>query len=214
MPPAQSARRMDGMSQQGDPQDPSRTLQDMTLLLAAWRRGDGDAFARVVAAVHGEFLRMAAGRLRGHDPMSLSREDVVNEALLRLMQHPADWNDRAHFFATVSLTMRSVLREHARARLAEKRGGDRVRITLVSAELAGDLAEESMAADLLTLDRLLDELGVLDPRAAKVLELTYFVGLARRDIAEVLSVSPATIDRELRFARAWLSEQLGRSLEA
>ena len=114
--------------------------EDMTLLLHAWQGGDADAFERIVQALQGEFLRMAASRLRGHDPVSLSRGDVVNEALIRLMHSRVAWQNRAHFFATVSLTMRSVLREHARARLADKRGGDRMQVTL-TASLQG---EESM----------------------------------------------------------------------
>jgi RNA polymerase sigma factor (TIGR02999 family) len=186
------------------------TLESMTVLLHAWQRGDGNALGRVVSAMQGEFMRMAGSRLQGHDVVSLSKGNVVNEALLRLMQSPVDWQNRAHFFATVSLTMRSVLREHARARLADKRGGDRVQLTLTSAELG----EESMAADLLTLDALLSRLTVNDPRAAQVLELTYFAGLQRADIAAVMDLSVPTVDRELRFARAWLVEQLGRELEA
>jgi RNA polymerase sigma factor (TIGR02999 family) len=189
---------------------PGDTVEAMTVLLQAWKRGDGTAFERVVQAVHGEFLRMAAARLRGHDAATLAKGDVVNEAMLRLMAAPSDWQNRAHFFATVSLTMRSVLREHARARLADKRGGGRVQLTLSAATLG----EESMAADLLTLDALLDQLGANDPRGAQVLELTYFAGLQRADIAEVLAISVPTVDRELRFARAWLAEQLGRELEA
>jgi len=189
---------------------PGDTVEAMTVLLQAWKKGDGAAFERVVQAVHGEFLRMAASRLRGHDAATLAKGDVVNEAMLRLMAAPSDWQNRAHFFATVSLTMRSVLREHARARLADKRGGGRVQLTLTSAALG----EESMAADLLTLDALLDQLGAHDPRGAQVLELTYFAGLQRADIADVLAISVPTVDRELRFARAWLAEQLGRELEA
>jgi RNA polymerase sigma factor (TIGR02999 family) len=189
---------------------PDTAPDDMTRLLHAWQGGDDDAFAQIVAHLQGEFLRMAASRLRGADPVSLSRGDVVNEALMRLMHSRGGWQNRAHFFATVSLTMRSVLREHARARLADKRGGDRVQVTLTGA-LAG---EESMAADLLTLDALLTRLGLQDARAMQVLELTYFAGLAREAIAQVLDISPSTVDRELRFARAWLSEQLGRELEA
>ena len=189
---------------------PGETLQAVTVLLQAWRRGDGDAFGRLVAAMQGEFMRMAGSRLQGHDAVSLSRGDVVDAALLRLLESPADWADRAHFFATVSLTMRSVLREHARARLAAKRGGARVRLTLS----ACDLGEESMAADLLTLDALLTRLARHDPRAAQVLEMTYFAGLQRADIAAVLGLSVPTVDRELRFARAWLVERLGRELEA
>jgi RNA polymerase sigma factor (TIGR02999 family) len=182
----------------------------MTLLLHAWKRGDGNAFARLAEALQGEFQRMAASRLRGFDSATLSRGDLVNEAMLRLMQSPSDWTDRAHFFAIVSLHMRSVLREHARARLTDKRGGGRVQMTLTSAALG----EESMAADLLTLDALLDQLSTLDARCARVIELTYITGLERGDVAEVLGVSLTTVDRELRFGRAWLSDQLGRSLEA
>jgi RNA polymerase sigma factor (TIGR02999 family) len=187
-----------------------RTLESITVLLHAWQRGDADAFARVVQAVHAQLLRMAASRLQGHDSGTLAKGEVVNEAVLRLMQSPGAYNDRAHFFATVALTMRSVLRDHARARLADRRGGDRVRVTLNSV-VAG---EESMAADLLTLDRLLDTLAHHDPRAAQVMELTYFVGLPRQEIAELLAISVPTVDRELRFSRAWLAEQLGRDLEA
>lgn len=182
----------------------------MTLLLHAWKRGDRSAFARLAEALQGEFQRMAASRLRGFESATISRGDLVNEAMLRLMQSPGEWRDRAHFFATVSLHMRSVLREHARARLTDKRGGDRLRLTLTSAALG----EESMAADLLTLDALLDRLAALDARCARVFELTYITGLERADVAEVLEVSLATVDRELRFGRAWLSDQLGRSLEA
>jgi RNA polymerase sigma factor (TIGR02999 family) len=104
--------------------------------------------------------------------------------------------------------MRSVLVDHARQRLADKRGGGLDRVTY-TVSLAG---EESMAADLLTLDRLLQRLQAEDPRAAEVLNLTYFAGLQREDIAQVLGVSVPTVDRELRFARAWLSEQLGRDI--
>ena len=189
---------------------PGQTLESITVLLNAWQHGDADAFARVVQAVHAQLLRLAASRLKGHDADTLAQGEVVNEAMLRLMRSPGAYPDRAHFFATVSLTMRRVLRDHARARLADKRGGDRVQVTLSSLAVG----EESMAADLLTLDRLLDTLARNDPRAAQVMELTYFMGLQRQEIAELLGVSVPTVDRELRFSRAWLAEQLGRGLEA
>lgn len=190
---------------------PVQPAEDMTQLLRAWKSGSREAFEQIVQAQHAEFLRMADGRLRGHGDLSLSRGDLVNEAMLRLMRSRTDWADRAHFFATVSLTMRSVLREHARARLADKRNaGQRVTLTL---DRLGP-AEEAMAAELLTLDALLERLAGLDPRAAQVLDLTYFSGLKREQIAEVLAVSLATVDRELRFARAWLRDALGRELEA
>jgi RNA polymerase sigma factor (TIGR02999 family) len=181
----------------------------MTVLLHRWQDGDASAFEQIVKAVHADFVRMARSRLSGWD-VSLGTGDLVNEAILRLMASPTDWQNRAHFFATVSLTMRSVLREHARARLADKRGGQRVQVTLSAAELG----EESMAADLLTLDALLDQLAAHDERLAQVLQLTYFAGLQNAEIAAVLSVSLRTVERDLRFARAWLSERLGRDLEA
>ena len=155
--------------------------------------------------------RMAASRLRAANDASLSRGDVVSEALLRLMATPQqDWQSRAHFFGTVSLTMRSVLCDHARARLRDKRGGGALKLTLSGLSVG----EESMAADVLTLDRLLQELEAIDPRAMQVLQMTYFTSLGRDDIAEILEVSTRTVDRELRFGRAWLAERLGRELEA
>jgi RNA polymerase sigma factor (TIGR02999 family) len=184
---------------------------DLTQLLQAWKAGDSGALGHIVGALQAEFLRMAASRLRGAGELSLSRADVVQEALLRLMRADTRWVDRAHFVATVSLTMRSVLREHARARLASRRdGGERVTLTLDG----GGPAEPSMAADLLTLDALLTQLAERDPRAAQVLELTYFTGLDRAQVAAVLGLSVPTVDRELRFARAWLRDALGRELEA
>ncbi len=182
----------------------------LTQLLHAWQEGDAAAFARLVGQVHGELLRMAGSRLRTGDGGTFSRGDLLNAALLRVMESPPDWRNRAHFFATVSLTMRSVLVDHARARLADKRGGAYERVTWTLSALG----EESMAADLLTLDALLRRLESEDPRAAHILQLTYFAGLQRTDIAAVLDVSVPTVDRDLRFARAWLTQQLGRDLEA
>jgi RNA polymerase sigma factor (TIGR02999 family) len=182
----------------------------LTQLLQAWRHGDAGAFATLVGLVHGDLLRMAAARLRTGDGGTFSRGDLLNSALLRVMESPPEWRNRAHFFATLSLTMRSVLVDHARARLAGKRGGGQERVTWT----LSSLGEESMAADLLTLDALLRQLEAEDPRAAQILQLTYFTGLQRQEVAEVLEISVPTVDRDLRFARAWLTQQLGRGLEA
>lgn len=178
---------------------------ELTLLLRAWRGGDAQAFESVARAVQAEMLRMAASRLSGHDQHTLAKGDVVNEMWLRLMRSDKHWDNRAHFFATAALTIRGVLTDHARARLADKRGGGRVQMTLTESAMG----EETMAADLLTLDRLLSQLQALDARAAAVVDMTYFTGLDREQIAEVLDVSLATVDRELRFARAWLGQRLG-----
>lgn len=182
------------------------TTRPVTELLQAWQRGDAPAFAGLLRSVYGDLHRMALSRLRGADTPSLAADDLLNEALLKLLESPPDWQSRAHFFASVSLAMRSVLVDHARARQADKRGGDWQRVTYTLSALG----EEALVADLLTLDQLLNRLQALDPRAASVLQLTYFGGLQREEIAAVLDLSVPTIDRELRFARAWLAGQLER----
>jgi RNA polymerase sigma factor (TIGR02999 family) len=189
--------------------DESQT-SSLTVLLHAWEGGDSHAFGRVLRQVSAELQRMAAARLRGGETPSLAAGDLVQEAVLKVMESPPAWKDRAHFFATVSLAMRSVLVDHARARQAHKRGGDWQRLTYTLSAVG----EESLVADLLTLDALLDQLQALDARAAEILQMTYFAGMERADIATVLGISVPTVDRELRFARAWLSGQLGRDLQA
>ncbi len=183
------------------------TTRPLTQLLHAWQQGDRQAFEHLLKLVYGELERMALGRLRGAETPSLAAGDLLHEALLRVSQQTPDWNDREHFFGTVSLAMRSVLVDHARARQAEKRGGawQRVTYTLTAH------GEDALVADLLTLDALLTELHALDPRAASVLQFTYFAGLEREELATVIGVSVPTVDRELRFARAWLAERLGRA---
>jgi len=153
---------------------------------------------------------MAASRLRGAESPSLATGDLLNEALLKIIESPVEWKNRQHFFSTVSLAMRSVLVDHARARQSDKHGGNWRRATLTLSAVG----EESMVADLLNLDALLTELHNNDPRAAEILQLTYFGGMNREDIATTLDLSLATVDRELRFARAWLRSSLGRDLES
>lgn len=186
---------------------PETTVTD---LLHAWRDGDQGAFARLLAQLGAELRRMAASRLRGVETPSLASGDLLHESLLKLMADPPDWQNRAHFFATVSIVMRNVMVDHARARQADKRGGQWQQVTYtLSAH-----GEESWVADLLTLDQLLNRLQAEDSRAFEVLQLTYFGGLQRDEIAQVLAISVPTVDRELRFARAWLAEQLGGPIDA
>jgi RNA polymerase sigma factor (TIGR02999 family) len=186
------------------------TDRALTVLLRAWQAGDQASLAKLMRQIVGDLQRMAASRLRGAETPSLASHDLVQEALLKVMQSPPEWQNRAHFFATMSLAMRSVLVDHARARQADKRGGQWQQITYTLSAVG----EESIVADLLTLDQLLTQLAALDGRAAEVLQMTYFAGMERAEIATVLGVSVPTVDRELRFARAWLSEQLGRDLQA
>jgi RNA polymerase sigma factor (TIGR02999 family) len=145
---------------------------------------------------------MRLGRFGGSP--TLSATELLHESLVGIIPSAMEWKDRAHFFATMSLAMRSVLVDHARARTAEKRGGDRVRVTL-DESIAGDPDD---GIDLLALDGALAKLEAFDARSASIVHLTYFSGLSRQEIGEMLQTSARSIDRELKFARGWLRVEL------
>jgi RNA polymerase sigma factor (TIGR02999 family) len=179
---------------------PAESQSDLTTLLHAWRAGSDPAFSALIDRVYGELTRIAATRLNqfgGH--ATLTPTDLLHEALIGIMPTDMDFKNRAHFFATMSLAIRSILVDHARARSANKRGGDMIRVTLTNA----DVGEESMALDLLA-----NRLEVEDARCAQVMHLTYFGGLEQEAIATLLDVSIPTVKRDLRFARAWLTEAM------
>jgi len=174
----------------------------LTHWLAEWRAGDGRAFDAVIEASLAELQRIAASRLRQAGPMTIDAREVLNEAVARLLDAPPELRNRSHFLATMSLLMRAVVVDHARARVADKRGGEATRITYTDA-LAG---EEHDAFDVLALDQALARLAEHEPRCSDVLHLTYFAGLEQARIGEVLGVSLRTVERDLRFARAWLHD--------
>ena len=194
------------MNNRHDPQlalTPLAAEPALTVLLQAWQHGDGKAFAKVFETVYLQLKQIAGQRLREGSGDTLSHTELLHEAMLRVVDALMDWKNRAHFFATMSLHIRATLVDHARARQAAKRGGE-LRVTLGSSELG----EDSAMVDLLMLDQSLKALEALDPRGCEVLHLTYFAGLDRMQIADVLAISLSTVDRELRFARAWLSKAL------
>jgi len=193
---------------------PPGATGEITQWLRAWKAGDARAFERLLAHVRGDLRGMAAARLRGQDTPSLAAADLVQEALLRVLPGAVTFQDSAHFFGTLALAMRQILVDHARARAAQKRGGpagEGQGWRRVTWSLA-DPGEESPAVDLIHLDQLFGQLENLDPRAARICELTYFAGLERAAIAETLDLSLATVDRDLRFARAWLASHLSQDL--
>lgn len=145
---------------------------------------------------------MAAERLRRSGPLILTARDVLQEALVGMLEHPVSLKDRAHFFATMSLKMRAVVIDHARARAADKRGGGALQVTLTDA--AGGLEQD--AFDLLALDEALRRLAADDARGSEILHLSYFAGLTQAEIAELMGLSLRTVERELRFLRAWLQD--------
>ncbi len=181
------------------PDAPSVTEQ-----LHEWRDGSDAAFAAVVEQLYPELKKIAARRLGHSGNATLTPTELLHEALLQALPAPADFRSRAHFIATMSLAIRSILIDHARARVAHKRGGGALRVTLNGVEPGDD----SMVVDLLAIEQALTQLEQLDPRCGRVMHLTYFAGLARAEIAELLEVSLPTVDRDLKFARAWLNQAL------
>ncbi|WP_374012048.1 ECF-type sigma factor [Pseudoxanthomonas koreensis] len=182
---------------------------DITTLLHSWRAGDLQARESLFDSVYAMLREMAAARLdRGRGDATLRPTSLVHEALLRMLGRDVGFADRAHFFALAALKMRAVLVDHARARAASKRGGDVVNVTLSHADLQGGPVQDTGVYDVLALHQALERLSGHDERAGRVVELAYFGGMSHEEIATVLDVSVPTVDRDLRFAKAWLNRQL------
>lgn len=177
----------------------------VTRLLQAWGHGAVDAPDQLLSLLYDELHRLAELAMRGERPdHTLQPTALVHEAYLRLVDANVDWNDRVHFLSTAATVMRRVLVDHARARTRQKRGGDAVKVELNEALVAG--AEPSYL--VLALDRALDRLAELDARKSRVVELHCFGGLTYDETAAALDISAATVDRDLRMARAWLYREL------
>jgi RNA polymerase sigma-70 factor (ECF subfamily) len=178
----------------------------LTGLLQAWSRGDVTARDQLLPLVYAELRRRAAGYLRreqrGH---TLQPTALVHEAYIRLSGQNAGWKNRAQFFAVSSQIMRRILVDHARARRAAKRPGRRMQVTLVEEEAVASGPRE---LDLIALDEALDQLAAADPRQAQMVELRFFGGLTHEEVASVLGVSLATVNREWRLAKAWLYQRV------
>jgi len=173
-------------------------------LLRAWRDGDSDAPQRLIPLVYPELHRLAQQRVK-HERAgnSLQPTAVVHEAYLRLVGAGVNWQDRAHFFAVAAQTMRRILVDHARTRLAKKREGGQHLSLLVTIE-----ASEPRGVELLDLDAALTRLAEADPERARVVELRFFGGLTIEETAEALGRSTATVKRDWTFAKAFLHREL------
>lgn len=179
----------------------------LTTLLASWRGGDEHAGRELMAASNAQLRRLAARYLRAERANhTLQATELVNELFLRLFpSEPVLWTDRVHFFAVAARQLRRILVDHARARGAQKRGGDVVRVTLTGAQ---SVARENHI-DVLDVDNALTRLEAIDPRAAAGVELRFFAGLTESEIAAALNISLTTLHRDWTFSRAWLVSQLG-----
>jgi RNA polymerase sigma factor (TIGR02999 family) len=180
--------------------------QPVATLLMDWRKGSREAGKELLARMQPELRRLAAGYMRkenaGH---TLQATALVNELYLRLMSGAVvEWQDRAHFLAVAAQQLRRILVDHAREKLAQKRGGG----AAVTTATEGSARTPPFDEGLLDLHRALDELEAMDRRAAQVIELRYFGGLTEKEAAEVLGISVATLKRDWEAGRAWLVGRL------
>ncbi len=198
----------------------------VTQLLGEWRSGNEAALGELTALLYQELRALAQRHLMRERPNhTIQRTALVNEAFVRLVnQQSVDWNNRAHFFALASSLMRRVLVDHARARLASKRGGGAQVLSLDEICAPRDADDDHHVAsvaepehldsetddDITSIDAALQKLAALDPRQARIVEMRYFGGLTIEETAQAAGISEATVKREWTLARAWLRRELAK----
>src|SRR4051812_31624250 len=190
----------------------STAPEEITGLLAAARQGDDSATRRLMALVYDELRAMARRQLRRRRPgQTITTTALVHEAYLKLVDHDAAaWQDRAHFYSVAALAMRHILVDSARRRVAKKRGGEDVRITLDEWRMGGDEPDaEARAVEVIAVDRALTSLAALNERLSRLVELRFFAGLTEEETADVMGTSERTVRRDWRKARAFLFQALG-----
>ena len=183
----------------------SQSSTNVTQILLEWRSGNEEALKRLMPVVYDE-LRQLAGRYMRSERRehTLQPTALVNEAYIRLVDMKVSWQDRAHFFAVAARLMRRLLVDHARGHKRAKREGEAAKLPL-------DEAVEvsvSPASNVIAVDEALTRLAEFDSRKSEILELRYFGGLSNEEVAEALGVSRATVQRDLRLAKAWLTREL------
>jgi RNA polymerase sigma factor (TIGR02999 family) len=182
----------------------------VTELLLSWSKGDSQALEQLIPLVSTELRRLARYYMaKERADHTLQTSALINEAYLRLVnQQSVEWKDRAHFFAVAAQIMRHVLIDHARSYKYEKRGAGAQRIAL------DDVSElvEQRAKELIELDDALTALADFDSRKSQIVELRFFGGLSIEEIGEVMSISPATVNRDLAAAKLWLQRMMSRGV--
>ena len=182
---------------------------DITRLLKAWSDGDSEARDQLIPLVYKELRHLARQyRHKSGAGDTLQTTALVNEAYLRLVDiHDVDWRNRAHFFAVSAQLMRRILVDAARARGAVKRGGGAKHLNDLSPDQVA-ASDSSRAGELVALDDALTNLAQLDPRRAQVIELRVFGGLTMEEAGEVMGLSPQSVRRDWKLAKAWLLREL------
>jgi RNA polymerase sigma factor (TIGR02999 family) len=177
---------------------------NVTALLINWSRGNSAAGEDLADAVYAELRRIARRHLRGERASTLQPTALVHEAFLRLVdQKSVSWQNRAHFFAVAAKMMHRILIDHARRKHAAKRGAGAATVAIDES-----LGAAKREVDLVALDDALSALALLDARQSQIVELRFFGGLTIEETAAVINISPMTVKREWRMARAWLATQL------
>ena len=186
----------------------SQNSTNVTQILLDWRSGNEDALKQLMPMVYDELRRLASRYMRSERrEHTLQPTALVNEAYIRLVDMKVSWQDRAHFFAVAARLMRRLLVDHARAHHRAKREGDAARLSL---DDAMEVSSEP-GSDVIVVDEALTRLAEFDTRKSEILELRYFGGLSNEEVAEALGISRATVQRDLRLAKAWLIRELKKS---
>ena len=187
----------------------SEESANVTQLLKAWSGGNQEALAELTPKVYLELRRMAAGYMRREAAgNTLPATALVHEVFLRMVEvDSVSWQDRAHFFAVSANMMRRILVDRARAKGMGKRGGAALHVNL---DDVPEIALGSRSCEIVAVDEALDALAQIDPRKAKVVELRFFAGLSVEETAEVLKISPQSVMRDWKMARAWLLTELAQ----
>lgn len=176
------------------------------ILIGRWRGGEDGARDRLIARLYPELTQIAAARLRREHDSSLSTGDLINDAVLRLMNLGAvELVDRAHVIALSSRMMRNILVDHARAKNAGRRNHVKVELTT--------RVEGEQRFDLNSLDSALIRLGAIDAQLVEIVEMRYFGGMTVGDIAAVTGLSEPTVKRRWQTARAWLTDTLSNPID-
>jgi len=179
--------------------------ESVTRLLQQWGNGNKEALDQLIPVVYDQLHRLAAKCLRSEKPdHTLRATALVHEAYLRLVNADVEWQDRVHFFAVAARTLRRILVDHAKASGREKRGGSAEKVELDEAVLVGP----QVGAGVIELDLALQRLAERDVRKSEIIELLCFGGLTYDETAAALKISPATVHRELKMARAFLHREL------
>ena len=178
------------------------STNEVTQLLIDWSKGEKAALDELIPLVEAELRRLARHYMAGENSAhTLQTSALINEAYIRLVDYQnMPWQNRAHFLAVAAQVMRHILIDHARSYTYAKRGGGARKISLTDVP---DLTEQR-AAELVALDDALKTLAIIDPRKSQLIELRFFGGLTIEETAETMKISPITVTREWRSAKAWL----------